>query len=150
MENNTTDVADEATLNDVWQNFFQLSSCRRQFSTIAHARKQVDWHVLHQGIPLLCAPYDKALVSPTVPYNSIQQDSIKDVARHLRHELALGLNLAREELKQLLEEQMPLLPMMSVYICSYEETVLTGHISAVVAVKKKISIGVSLFSTVWR
>ncbi|WP_438810323.1 hypothetical protein [Sodalis sp. (in: enterobacteria)] len=129
-------VTGEAALNDVWQNFCQLAQLPAEFSAIALAREQVDWHVLHQSISLLRAPHDNVVVSPTVLYNPIHQDSIKAVARYLRDELTQGLNLAREKLKQLLEGQMLLLPMMSVPICPYEGTVLTGHFSAVVAVKK--------------
>ncbi|WP_148297157.1 hypothetical protein [Candidatus Sodalis pierantonius] len=84
-------VAGEAALNYVWQNFCQLAQLPAEFSAIALAREQVDWHVLHQSISLLCAPHDNVVVSPTVLYNPIHQDSIKDVARYLRDELTLGL-----------------------------------------------------------
>ncbi|WP_074013307.1 hypothetical protein [Candidatus Sodalis sp. SoCistrobi] len=70
-------------------------------------------------------------------YNPVHQDSIRDVARYLRDDLTLGLNVAREKLQHLSSGQMLLLPMMSAPVCPYEGTALTGHFSAVVAVKKE-------------
>lgn len=131
------DNASEVALRDVWLHFCQLAPLPAEFSAIADAGEQVDWHVLHQGISLLSAPHDNVLVSPTVLYNPVHQDSIRDVARYLRDDLTLGLNVAREKLQHLSSGQMLLLPMMSAPVCPYEGTALTGHFSAVVAVKKE-------------
>lgn len=60
------DIASEVALRDVGLHFCQLAQLPAKFSAIAAAGEQVDWHVLHQGISLLCAPHDNELVSPTV------------------------------------------------------------------------------------
>ncbi|WP_125933167.1 hypothetical protein [Candidatus Sodalis sp. SoCistrobi] len=63
------DNASEVALRDVWLHFCQLAPLPAEFSAIADAGEQVDWHVLHQGISLLSAPHDNVLVSPTVLNN---------------------------------------------------------------------------------
>ncbi|RLR18131.1 hypothetical protein D8L93_03630 [Sodalis-like symbiont of Bactericera trigonica] len=99
------------------QNFCQLAQLPAEFGTIADAGEQVDWHVLHQSISLLSAHHDNVLVSPSMLYNPVHQDSIREVARYLRDDLTLVLDQAREKLQHLSSGQMLLLPMMSAPVC---------------------------------